>query len=239
MHHVVLERWSRRRSPLHALDARFKLVTFLVFLISLASLRPQPAWRFAVFPAMLLFATAAGQLPALGVLSRAALVLPFTAVFVAMSLLSGKTAFAVSLAAKSYLSAWAALVLAGTTPLPQLLRAAGSLGVPDVLILVTQFLYRYLFVLSEQAQHMRLAAECRTGKSSASLATGLGFRAAGGAVGVLFARSYQRAEGIHQAMLARGFDGHFPSATLQAPRFADWLMLLTVAAICAGARFAL
>ena len=42
-------------------------------------------------------------------------------------------------------------------------------------------------------------------------AANLGVRAgaAAGAVGVLFARSYARAEAIHLAMLARGFAGHF------------------------------
>jgi cobalt/nickel transport system permease protein len=35
------------------------------------------------------------------------------------------------------------------------------------------------------------------------------FRAAAGALAVLFARSYARAEEIHRAMLARGFPGYF------------------------------
>ena len=35
------------------------------------------------------------------------------------------------------------------------------------------------------------------------------FRAAAGALAVLFARSYGRAEDIHRAMLARGFPGQF------------------------------
>jgi energy-coupling factor transporter transmembrane protein EcfT len=41
------------------------------------------------------------------------------------------------------------------------------------------------------------------------MASGLRFRAAAGALGVLFARSYARAGDIHRAMLARGFHGRF------------------------------
>ena len=74
-----------------------------------------------------------------------------------------------------------------------------------MIVLVAQFLYRYLFVISEQAQHMRQAARCRGGLLGGP--RGSRFRAAAGAVTVLFGRSYQRAEGIHQAMLARGFEG--------------------------------
>jgi cobalt/nickel transport system permease protein len=79
-----------------------------------------------------------------------------------------------------------------------------ALGVPRFLLLVAQFLYRYLFVLSEEAQHMRTAALCRGGRNLTVLR-----RAAAGALAVLFARSYERAESVHRAMLARGFSGQF------------------------------
>jgi len=106
---------------------------------------------------------------------------------------------------KSYLSALAALLLVSTTPLPQLLRGLETLGVPGFLLMVAQFLYRYLFVIVEQAHRMRLAGLCRGGLKRRSG----GFRAAAGALGVLFARSYERAECIHRAMVSRGFQGHF------------------------------
>ena len=71
--------------------------------------------------------------------------------------------------------------------------------------MVAQFLYRYLFVIVEQAHRMRLAGLCRGGLKRRSG----GFRAAAGALGVLFARSYERAESIHRSMVSRGFQGHF------------------------------
>jgi cobalt/nickel transport system permease protein len=86
--------------------------------------------------------------------------------------------------------------------------ALDSARVPRSLLLVIQFLYRYLFVISEQAQHMRLAARCRQGSGRHGAAR---FHAAAGAVGVLFARSWERADGIYRAMLARGFTGRFPA----------------------------
>jgi cobalt/nickel transport system permease protein len=76
-----------------------------------------------------------------------------------------------------------------------------------LLVLLAQFLYRYLFVISEQAQHLRLAAACREGNARKNRRSK--FHAAAGALAVLFARSYYRAEGIHQAMLARAFAGRF------------------------------
>jgi cobalt/nickel transport system permease protein len=202
VHHVVIERWSQGASLLHARDARAKVIVLLAFLIALATTQRLSPVACAGYAALAVAGILLGRLPLAPLLLRAAIVLPFSAAFAAFSLIAGEAPRAASLLVKSYLSAAAVLVLVGTTPLAKLLRGLESLGAPRLLTLVVQFLYRYLFVVSEQAQHMRLAALCRgAGRRR------LGFRAAAGALAVLFARSYGRAEGIHQAMLARGFAG--------------------------------
>jgi cobalt/nickel transport system permease protein len=212
MHHVVLDRWSRGESYFHRRDARAKLVSILVVLVAIATAGP-PFWPFAVAVlAMLLGLALAAGLPLGSVLARAAIVLPFTAVFALISWAAGDAWRAALLVGKSYLSAVAVLFLAGTTPMPALLRGLEQLYAPRFLLLVTQFLYRYLFVLSEEAQHMRIAAASR-GTRRLSQAR----RAASGAIAVLFAKSYERAEAIHRAMLARGFDGRLH--TLDPVRF--------------------
>jgi cobalt/nickel transport system permease protein len=201
LHHVVVERWSRQKSPLHARDARAKLGALLVFLIAVSTTDAGAQTAFAAYAALLLAAIAAARLPFDALLRRAALVLPFSATFALITWWSGDPARALALAEKSFLSGLAALLLVATTPIPDLLRGLETWRVPRMLILVIQFLYRYLFVISEQAQHMKLAAASRRGWR---------FHAAAGALGVLFARSWERADGIYRAMLARGFSGRFP-----------------------------
>ena len=110
---------------------------------------------------------------------------------------------------KSYLSALAVLLLVSTTPLPVLLRGFEMTGAPRFLLMVAQFLYRYLFVISEEAQHMRKARMARGATVGGLAGNAARFRAAAGALAVLFARSYARAEEIHRAMLARSFPGYF------------------------------
>lgn len=232
MHHVVLERWSRGESWPHRRDARFKLAGAVVFLILIGS--AASAWAvYVVAVAALMAGTIAARLPLAGVMKRAGLVLPFAAMFAATTWFAGDAVRAAGILAKTYLSAWTALWLAGCTPLPQLLRAAEWFGVPKVLILVIQFLYRYLFVLSEQGQHMRLAASCRAGSTSLALVR----RAAGGALAVLFARSYQRAAGIHQAMQSRGFNGAFPFVQLGVPDWRDALFFAATVGPVAAVRW--
>lgn len=229
MHHVVLDQWSRGASPLHRRDPRAKIIPLLVFLVVLATAHRALPLLAAVLLAMLCAAILWARVPLRGALTRAALVLPFTLVFASASWMAGDPARGAALVLKSYLSALAALLVVSTTPLPSLLRGIEMMGAPRFLLMVAQFLYRYLFVISEQAQHMRKAAAARGGS----------FRGAAGALAVLFARSYQQAGEIHRAMLARGFQGRFQP--LSAPHFhpADVAFLLAGSAIPVALRVAL
>ena len=209
MQHVILERWSRGSSFLHQRDARVKILALLIFLVVVATTQGNFEVPGLCYVAMLVAGVIAARLPMAGVLRRAAVALPFSFTFAAVSWLSGEPRRAVLLIEKSYLSAWAALLLVATTPLPQLLRGLEMLGAPGFLLMVAQFLYRYLFVIVEQAHRMRLAGQSRGGM--------LGFRAAAGALGVLFVRSYERAGKIHQSMISRGFQGRFQ--LLSQPQF--------------------
>ena len=206
MHHVVLERWSRGTSPLHRRDPRAKIVGLVVFLLAVAT-TPNRCWPYILGYALLpLCAILVGRLPVGGVFARAGIVLPFCGALALVSLMTGDIERAAALTGKSYVSAVAVLSVVGTTPMPRLMSGLESLAVPRFLLWVMQFLHRYLFVVSEQAQHMRLAAESR-GLAGGSRFRRWRVRAATGALAVLFARSYNRAEGTYRAMLSRSFDG--------------------------------
>jgi len=201
LHHVVLDRWSQGSSPLHRRDPRVKTVAVLGFLIVVASARPITVAATVGYLGILLATALVAGLPLAGFLVRGCVVLPFSGTFALLSFLAGDAQRALEVLTKSYLSALAVLVLVGTTPLPRLLGGLQRMGAPAMIVFVIHLVHRYLFVISEQAQHMRLAARCR-GRRFHWRA---GFRAAAGTVAVLFGKSYQRAEAVHQAMLARGF----------------------------------
>ena len=238
MHHVVLDLWSRGSSPLHRFDPRAKIIALFVFLIALATARRGIPLLGSGLMAVLALGFLWGRIPLSKALLRAGLILPFTGVFVAISWLAGDPGRALSLAVKSYLSALAVILVVATTPLPVLLAGFRSLGAPSFILQVGQFLYRYLFVISEEAQHMRKAAAARGASVRQWVAQGERFRASAGALAVLFARSYSRAEDVHHAMLARGFSGNLP--VLEASRFrrSDWLFAITGSALVLIVRLA-
>jgi cobalt/nickel transport system permease protein len=234
LHHVVVERWSRGSSAVHARDARAKLIALAAFLVAVSTTPPNAQPAFGAYAALLVIVIAAARLPFPGLLRRAALVLPFSATFGVITWWSGEPLRAAALAEKSFLSGLAALALIATTPLTGLMRALEWFAIPRPLILVVQFLYRYLFVISEQAQHMLLAARSRQGTGRARRSR---FHAAAGALGVLFARSSERADGIYRAMIARGFSGRF--SLLSSARFgaADAVFLCAAIAACSAIRY--
>jgi cobalt/nickel transport system permease protein len=233
VHHLVIDRWSRGSSPLHRRDPRAKLAALLVFLIALSTTRPAAQWAFGAYAILLIVAVNRARLPLLGLAGRAALVLPFSATFALITWWSGDSLRALALAEKSFLSGMAALLLVATTPLTGWTAALESWHAPRMLILVIQFVYRYLFVIAEQTQRMRWAAVSR-----GSHTTG-GFRLAAGLVGVLFARSWQRADGIYHAMLARGFRGRFVPAAPAPFRASDALFFSACLAGCLAIRILL
>lgn len=236
MYHLVIDRWSRGSSPLHQRDPRAKLAGLLVFLVAVSTSPPQAQLAFVAYAALLVLAALRARLPIPGLAGRAALVLPFSATFALLTWWSGDALRAMALAEKSFLSGMAALLFVATTPLTAWTAALESWRAPRMLILVIQFVYRYLFVIAEQAQRMRWAALCRRGSRKRHW---FDFSAAAGLVGVLFARSWERADGIYNAMLARGFRGRFVPAAPAPFRQSDAVFFAVCLAGCLGIRLLL
>lgn len=206
MRHARIERWSRGNSAIHRCYAPAKIVATLALLICIATLKSNAAAACGLYLALLVAVAATARLPVPAMLWSAAAVLPFALCFAVAGALAGDPGRAVWLMIRAYLSSFAALLLVATTPMADLTAGLEWLRVPRFLVQVMQFLYRYLLVLVEEANAMRQAGSARGG----SLGT-LQFRQAAAAAGVLFARSYARAEAIHRAMLSRGFEGRLPA----------------------------
>lgn len=193
MRFAELDAWGLRDSALHRRDARAKLLATLLILLAAS----RGSLMFVAAGAAIALALA--RLPVFPALLRAGVVLPFALSFAVASALTGRFDVAAFALLRSYLSAVCVVVLIGCTPLPAILDGFRRIGAPPLLLETIQFVYRYLTLIGEQSRRMAMAAMARGSRRS--------FRAVAGSVGVLFARSYDRAEAIHWAMLARGYSG--------------------------------
>lgn len=240
-----LDPYRARDSVIHALDPRVKLALAVAFILT-TSLLPFGAWP--VYFLMLAIAISVVVLSELGlghVLKRASLALPFALAALPLIFtvggaplfqldlgpvqltpsLQGLERFA-SICFKSFVSVLMAITLAASTPFPDLLLAMRALRLPRLLAAIFGLMWRYLFVLADEAQRLLRARASRSGASSRpGLKTGgtLAWRAsvAGGMAGNLFLRSFERGDRIYAAMAARGYDGEvraFALPPLAAPQ---------------------
>lgn len=124
------------------------------------------------------------------------------------------------------------IIASGFTAMCQSMR---QLGVPGFLVTQLLMVYRYMLVLLIEAQTMRRAREARGfGKKTMTL------RQWGPFVGQLFLRTINRAQRIHSAMQARGFNGTMPRLPSQNKNLwtiASILWLIAWAAIFATLYF--
>ena len=227
------ELYTYRRSSVHQLDARVKLVFALAFVICL-SLTPYRAWpAYVLFLAVSLSAALLSHLGIPFVLKRALLAAPFflaaaPLVFtgppphVPVALLPGlQMAYSpegagrvASIAIRSWIAVQAAIILAATTRFSDLLLAMQQLKVPKLFVAIIGLMWRYLFVISDEVVCMLRARASRSATAPGTHRAGgtLYWRAqvAGGMAGSLFIRSLERADRVHAAMLSRGYTGSLP-----------------------------
>jgi cobalt/nickel transport system permease protein len=117
------------------------------------------------------------------------------------------------------------ILLTNTTRFVELLRGLRKLGCPQILVMNLSFLYRYLFVLTEEAMRMKQARDCRrVGKAPFREE----LKVLSSMLGTLLIRSFERAERMHSAMLSRGYTGDFPVVS---PKRFSWHDLIFISGV--------
>lgn len=107
---------------------------------------------------------------------------------------------------KAWLGFTTLLLVVRSTSSDDLLRGLESLGAPRLLVATIATMERYVALFRSELQRLRRAQAARTfGQSHWQQ-----FTTRGGLLGLVLARSYDRAERVHAAMLARGYRGSMP-----------------------------
>lgn len=210
------ETLSYQETPLHRLDPRTKLLTTLVFIVAVVSFGKYEITGllpFVIYPVALI---AVGNLPP-GYLARKILLAAPFAFFIGifnplldrvvlvqlgpLGLSGGWISFA-SILLRFSLTVSAALILIASTGLNAVCLALERLGAPTGFVVQLLFLYRYIFVLTDEALRLVRARSLRSFQGR-----GLGFKVFTYLIGQLLLRTLARAQRIHLAMRSRGFDG--------------------------------
>jgi cobalt/nickel transport system permease protein len=249
MHVHFIDPYRPVNSPIHRLDPRIKLVLTVAFILTNA-LVPTGAWPvYIILFALILSVEVLSDLGVGYVFKRSSLALPF--VLAALPLIfnvagpalftlsvghwtiqatfAGLARFA-SITLKSWISVQAAIVLAASTSFPDLLVAMRALHVPRLMVSIFGLMWRYLFVLVDEAARLMRARLARSGQSDkpgAKTGGSVAWRArvTGGMAGSLFLRAFERSDRIYMAMVSRGYDGEARALPLPDIRPFHWVIL--------------
>lgn len=214
----LLDRLASGETAVHRLDPRAKVLvtlTYIVTVISFGKYDLSALIPFFIFPAVMI---SVGKLPAGFITRKVLLLVPFvlmvgifnpifdreTLVRIGPVGVSGGWISCLSIVVRTMLTLGAALILVGLTGLPAICSALEKMGMPRILAAQILFLYRYIFVLAQEGGRMSRAREIR-----AFGRRGMGMKIFSSLIGHLLLRTWQRAERVHMAMLARGFTGEF------------------------------
>jgi len=198
----LIERYSRLDSPVHRLAAGVKLAVALAVVIVTVTL-PSGRWGAYLAVASLLAAVAVvSRVPARFILRRLVTLEPLALGIAGLAIFQpdGGRIFA-SMLAKTTLCLVTMILLSSTTPFSALIEVMKKAHLPAILVSTVALMYRYLFVLADEAQRMRRARASRTFRRGRWWTWG----ALATVIGQLFVRSTERAERIYAAMAARGW----------------------------------
>jgi cobalt/nickel transport system permease protein len=250
-HTYSFEVYAYADSLIHRLDARTKTIAFIALILAVVLTPITEVWKFGLYALGIASLYIISGVPPLFGLKRSLVVVPFVAFagvllifmpdkphpaaynfgFTHTTIAHGGIYMFFNALVKSWLSVLTAALLYSTTPFPKFIKGLELLRMPKVITMLFSFLYRFMWVLTDEIKRMIRARDAR--------AFGGGrvwhLQVIGQMVGSLFIRSFERAERVYAAMLARGYGGTLntldtPSVTLRDGLFSAlfFAILLTI-----------
>jgi cobalt/nickel transport system permease protein len=227
-------------SPLHRARPQCKLAAALLFVLAVVSTPREAFWAYGVYALALVALAGVAGLPLPVLARRLVIELPFLLFAVFLPLVGqGERVevLGVSLSTEGLWAAWnivvkgtlgvaTSVILAATTPVPELLRGLERLRLPAAFTTVAGFMVRYADVIADDVRRMRIARVSR-GYDPRWIWQA---RAVAASAGTLFIRSYERGERVYLAMVSRGYAGSMPVLEELAATRGQWLAALALPA---------
>lgn len=234
-----LEEFAEGTSFFHRLDPRVKFIAFTPYVFVIALMRgiQYPAIALLISSCMILMT----RIDMRKLLSRLYAVnifilllwlfLPFSYPGTEAFRLGPLTAtqegllFSVTIALKANAIVLATIAILGTSEVFSLAHALVHLKVPDKLVHLFFFFYRYISVLHDEFTTLKRAIHVRAFRPGTNVHT---YKTYAYLVGMLIVRSYDHSQRIYQAMLCRGFTGRFPVISHFHMHARDYLFIISM-----------
>lgn len=224
MKHEFLDHYSCIKSPIQGLNAIAKIICFFAFLLAVVTTPNYRYLDYAIYGPILIIIFFLSHLPLRLILGRIAILLPFTIV-IGLSIpfiTPGKILFSFnfffdfhvtlegllflsSVILKAIFAISIMTILSSSTPFSEIIFGLQKLHVPQIITSLLGFIYRYIFLFTDEIHRLNMGRNART----ISKNWGLSIKSYSWLISSLLIRSFERSERIYQAMCARGFNGKF------------------------------
>ena len=230
MKHYEIDQYAHS-SSLFQFDPRIKLACAISLIVVTAFLRSiEAVLVILLFTALLVLAS---RVPLRHLGKNFVLAIPFIVVpAVALLFTSGPYNAAV-MAMRITASVLALTAVISTTPMFDIIKSLRWFRVPRLLSSLLMFTYRFIFVLIDEMDRMKLARMARGYTGRGNLLSRDVFRTLSFTAGMIFVRSNGRATRIYDALLARGYSGEI--RTLGSPRVRGRDVAFSTMFFCVGA----
>jgi cobalt/nickel transport system permease protein len=226
MKHSFIDRYAALDSPLHTLEARSKILGFAALIVGALCIPNDRGFLFFFYYFVTAILMGTSQIPLGFIVGRVFVILPF--IVLATLAVPGRGFLGIGiLLIRALLCLMLLILLTNTTRFVELLGGLKKLGCPQILAMNLSFLYRYLFLLTEEAMRMKQARDCRR---VARTPFREDLKILSSMLGTLLIRSFERAERIHHAMLSRAYSGEF---LVVSPRRFSWRDLAFLSGVAA------
>lgn len=203
-----LDRYGRSVSICHRMPPVAKLVLALSIIVTGLAIPAQHWPAYGVLACLVFTGHSLAGIPLSYLVKRLLIFLPFVgSMAISLPLSQGFVRgwdLMVQIFCRGYLAFLVSLWLVNVMPFEQLLVTLRRLRVPAVVVAILGFMYRYIFVIWDELDKMRTARRARS-FSGGSL--WFRWKTSAQMIAMLLIRSLNRAERIHGAMCARGWDG--------------------------------
>lgn len=233
MHHNFLDKYSSLNTPVHNIHPLVKVAAYIILVIVILTCSIFKPLEVMFISLMMCILIMVAKIPLTFFIRKTLLLLPvFISVLVLMPFMRGENviwggkfilpliltregiSLSTGLLIKSALFLWASILLFSTTRFNELLYVLRKSGIPQLIIILLAFMYRYVFLLIDEMERVYTGYQARIFKRQS---VGNFLKTLSFLVRAIFIRSFERSGRIYQAMCARGFRGEI--YLMQQPRF--------------------
>lgn len=198
MKHNFIDKYAYQTSIIHKIHPTIKFFIFLALSLAITLSKVKTSLLICLLILLFIIGKVA-KISTVFIIKRLLVVLPFILIIFLTYELTLKEQFLLfHTMLKSFVIILTLIIFSQTTKFNDFIKTLKDLKFPKVLLLLISFIYRYLFLLTDEYEKLTFSIKLRMRKKlTLSLLARVG--------SVLLLRTYERAEKVNKAMILRGW----------------------------------